>query len=100
ASAFNALEGVFDVIINATSASLGNDMPPVPATIFDTTTLAYDMMYADELTVFLQFAAKQGAIPRDGYGMLIEQAAESFFVWRGVRPDTGKAFPELRAAIK
>jgi shikimate dehydrogenase len=98
ASAFTALQGVFDVVINATSASLGNELPPVPAHVFGTTTLAYDMMYGNEPTVFLQFAKQQGAKTRDGFGMLIEQAAESFFVWRGVRPDTQKAFPELRAS--
>jgi shikimate dehydrogenase len=99
-SAFTALQGIFDVVINATSASLGNEMPPVPTSIFGPSTLAYDMMYGDALTVFLQFAAQQGAMTRDGFGMLIEQAAESFFVWRGVRPDTQKAFPALRAAPK
>jgi shikimate dehydrogenase len=95
---FAALQGVFDVVINATSASLGNEVPPVPANIFSTRTLAYDMMYANEPTVFLQFANAQGAAIRDGLGMLIEQAAEAFFVWRGVRPDTTKAFSDLRAA--
>jgi shikimate dehydrogenase len=99
-SAFTALQGVFDVVVNATSASLGNELPPVPASIFIPSTLAYDMMYGNALTVFLQFAAQQGARTRDGFGMLVEQAAQSFYVWRGVRPDTANAFPELRAVIK
>jgi len=97
---FTALHGVFDVVINATSASLGNEVPPVPAEIFSVNTLAYDMMYANEPTVFLQFARAQGAATRDGLGMLIEQAAEAFFVWRGVRPYTAKTFSDLRAATQ
>jgi shikimate dehydrogenase len=95
---FSTLRGAFDVVVNATSASLGNEMPPVPAEIFNAATLAYDMMYANKPTVFLQFAHVQGATIRDGLGMLIEQAAEAFFVWRGVRPDTTKTFADLRAA--
>lgn len=98
ASPFTALRGTFDVVINATSASLGNQLPPIPAAIFATTTLAYDMMYASEPTIFLKFAAQQGATIRDGVGMLIEQAAEAFYVWRGVRPDTAKTFSDWRVA--
>jgi shikimate dehydrogenase len=97
ASTFSALEGRFDVIINATSASLGGEMPPLAAGLFGPSTLAYDMMYGDAPTVFLQFAASQGAQTRDGLGMLIEQAAEAFLVWRGVRPDTAPLFAQLRA---
>lgn len=99
-SAFNALQGRFDVVVNATSASLGSELPPVPAGIFGPATLAYDMMYGKEPTVFLQFAAQQGAATRDGLGMLVEQAAESFYLWRGIRPDTARIFAELRAAIQ
>lgn len=97
--AFAALQGRFDVVINATSASLGNELPPVPAAIFGPATLAYDMMYGKEPTVFMNFARQQGATTRDGLGMLVEQAAESFYVWRGVRPETAKVFSELRAAL-
>ena len=97
ASTFTALDGVFDVVINATSASLGGEMPPLDAGLFGVSTLAYDMMYGDAPTVFLQFAAAQGAQTRDGLGMLIEQAAEAFLLWRGVRPETAPLFAQLRA---
>ena len=91
-SGYDALEGQYDVIINATSAGLQDTMPAVPAGIFGEGTLALDMVYADRPTVFMAFAAEQGACIRDGFGMLVEQAAESFFVWRGVRPDTASVF--------
>ena len=90
------LTGAFDVVINATSASLGNALPVIPSGAVNAATFAYDMMYGKEPTVFLQFAAQQGAAIRDGYGMLIEQAAESFFLWRGVRPDTAPVFADMR----
>jgi len=94
------LRGRFDIVINATSASLGNELPPVPAEIFGAETLAYDMMYGKQPTVFLKFAQQQGAAIRDGLGMLVEQAAESFYLWRGIRPETAGIFAELRAAIE
>ena len=96
ASEYQALDGVFDVIINATAASLEGDMPPIAAGLFGGATLAYDMMYSAQPTVFMQFALQQGATARDGLGMLIEQAAESFYVWRGVRPETAPVFAALR----
>ncbi|MDB5762747.1 MAG: aroE [Herminiimonas sp.] len=99
ASDFAALHGPFDIIINATSASLAADMPPISSALFDSGTLAYDMMYGREATVFMRFAMQHGATARDGLGMLVEQAAESFFVWRGVRPDTASVFAELRAKL-
>jgi len=95
-SAYSALRDEFDIIINATSAGLSNDMPPVPDTVFGKASLALDMVYGDRRTPFLDFAAQHGASVRDGFGMLVEQAAESFFVWRGVRPDTGPVFSALR----
>ncbi|HZS80041.1 MAG TPA: shikimate dehydrogenase [Herbaspirillum sp.] len=91
------LRGAFDVVINATSASLAADVPPLPAKVFLPTTLAYDMMYGKQPTVFMEFARRHGAIARDGLGMLIEQAAESFFLWRGVQPQTAEVFAALRA---
>lgn len=99
ASGFDALTGSFDVIINATSASLADDVPPIPATVFGTTSFAYDMMYGAAPTAFMRFAAQHGAAVRDGLGMLVEQAAESFFIWRGVRPDTAAVFSALRAQL-
>jgi shikimate dehydrogenase len=99
ASDFISLHGSFDIVINATSASLAADVPPIAPSAFGVNALAYDMMYGKEPTVFMRFAERSGAVPRDGLGMLVEQAAESFFVWRGVRPDTAPVFAELRARL-
>jgi len=88
----------FDLIINATSSGLSDEMPPLPTDIFAQGALAYDMMYGRE-TPFLKFARKQGAaVVADGLGMLVEQAAEAFFIWRGVRPDTAPVLARLREA--
>ena len=79
----------FDIVINATSSSLSDQLPPLPLDVFAPGALAYDMMYGKGLTPFLQFARSNGAAHlADGLGMLVEQAAESFFLWRGVRPQT------------
>ena len=99
AAEFTALQGVFDVIINATSASLDADVPPLPASVFSGATLAYDMMYGKQPTVFMEFAQRQGAVTRDGLGMLVEQAAEAFLLWRGVRPETSEVFHALRRQL-
>lgn len=86
----------FDIVINATSASLSGKLPPLPPGVFTAKSLAYDMVYGKELTPFLQFAQQQGATHlADGTGMLVEQAAESFFLWRGVRPDTAPVIAKL-----
>ncbi|HWT72975.1 MAG TPA: shikimate dehydrogenase [Oxalicibacterium sp.] len=98
-STFAALQGPFDIVINATAASLNADLPPIPADVFAEQSLAYDMMYGKAPTVFMQFAAAHGAQARDGLGMLVEQAAESFHLWRGVRPETAAVFAELRAQL-
>jgi shikimate dehydrogenase len=90
----------FDLIINATSASLSSDVPPLPITVFARHCLAYDMMYGNEATSFMKFAEQHGAKSRDGLGMLIEQAAEAFFIWRGVHPDTTPVFAELNQQRK
>jgi shikimate dehydrogenase len=95
-AAFEQLDQCFDVIINATSASLDSALPPLPDCVFGPETLAYDMMYAAQPTIFMQHAARQGAKVRDGLGMLIEQAAESFFIWRSVRPETASVYQWLR----
>ena len=88
AYAFDDLAGQqFDIVINATSAGLTDSQLPLPASIFAPGALAYDMMYG-RVTPFMAFAHQYGASVFDGLGMLIEQAAEAFYVWRGVRPDT------------
>jgi shikimate dehydrogenase len=89
----------FDVVINATSASLSGALPPVPAIAFCQDTLALDMMYGNKPTVFMEFAAAHGAATRDGLGMLVEQAAEAFALWRGVRPATGNILEEMRKQL-
>ncbi len=85
----------FDLIINATSAGLSDSEIPLPESIFAPGALAYDMMYGRE-TPFMKFAKAQGAQVADGLGMLVEQAAEAFFIWRGVRPDTAPVLAALR----
>jgi shikimate dehydrogenase len=96
ACGYDAIEGAFDLVINATAASLSAELPPVTGAIFAPGALALDMMYGKEPTVFLQFAASHGAQVRDGLGMLVEQAAEAFAVWRGVHPDTAQVLQSLR----
>jgi shikimate dehydrogenase len=104
ASSYTALAGSqFDCVINATSSSLADALPPLPrgenakrGEIFAPDALAYDMMYGKQ-SPFLLFAKEQGAARlADGLGMLVEQAAESFFLWRNVRPDTAPVIAKLR----
>lgn len=98
AQPYAALAGAqFDLVINATSAGLSGEMPPLPAGIFAAGALAYDMVYGRD-TPFLEYARSQGARTADGLGMLVEQAAESFFIWRGVRPQTAPVMRMLRGA--
>ena len=98
-----ALEGrSFDVVIHATGASVtGEAAPAWPVTIFAPGSFAYDLSYADEPTAFIRWARAHGAAgTADGLGMLVEQAAESFFVWRRVRPDTRPVLASLRASLR
>jgi shikimate dehydrogenase len=97
AYAFDDLQGQsFDVVINATSAGLSDSSLPLPAGIFAPGALAYDMMYGRE-TPFMVFARAHGAAQiADGLGMLVEQAAEAFMLWRGVRPQTAPVIAQLR----
>jgi shikimate dehydrogenase len=95
-SGFADIEGGFDVVINATSSSLAADVPPIPASVFHPGTLALDMMYGNKPTVFMDVAAGHGASVRDGLGMLVEQAAEAFALWRGVRPGTAQVLAAMR----
>ena len=90
----------FDLLINATSSSLNNALPDMPNNIQLNQTLTYDMMYGKMPTSFMKFATQHGATRvSDGLGMLVEQAAESFFVWRGVRPETKSVLIKMRAAL-
>lgn len=98
-SEFAELEDPFDIVINATAASLASEVPPISPRVFGAHTLAYDMMYGKEPTAFMRFATQHGAIARDGLGMLVEQAAESFYLWRDVRPETDAVFAELRERL-
>lgn len=101
ASSFAALAGQsFDVIINATAASLSDDVPPLPPGLYADGALAYDMMYGRGDTAFMATARTDGATRvADGLGMLVEQAAESFTLWRGIRPDSRAVLAELRRQI-
>lgn len=95
---FDDVEGSFDVIINGTSASLSGDLPPLSPSVISDTTVTYDMMYGSGLTVFNQWAHDLGAAKAiDGLGMLVEQAAEAFTLWRGERPQTAEVIVDLRA---
>jgi shikimate dehydrogenase len=88
----------FDLVINATSASLGGETPCLPERVFAPGSLAYDMMYGRGETPFLLLARTQGAERlADGLGMLVEQAAEAFRFWRGVLPDSAPVLAMLRA---
>lgn len=98
---FEALAGAqFDVVINGTSASLHGKLPALPDGLFTADALAYDMMYGARPTPFMVWAQTQGvARAADGLGMLVEQAAESFYLWRKVRPQTAPVLKALRAAM-
>src|SRR5574343_885906 len=90
----------FDIIINGTSTSLHDELPPIPHGVFAPDALAYDMVYSAGLTPFLKRAQQEKAgMLADGLGMLVEQAAESFFIWRGVKPETRRVMTILREVL-
>jgi shikimate dehydrogenase len=89
----------FDVVINASSSSLQGGSVPVAATVLRPGGLALDMMYGPAAEAFIQWAEQHGATGRDGLGMLVEQAAEAFTLWRGVRPQTAPVLALLRARL-
>ena len=94
------LQGPFDWIINGTAASLSGDLPPLPKGLVNQNTRCYDMMYSANTTVFNRWALDQGAAKADdGLGMLVEQAAESFSIWRGILPPTHDVLKALRAEL-
>ena len=90
----------YDVVVNGSATSLEGEAVPVPATVLRPGTLAVDMMYGPAAAPFLDWARAHGAVPRDGLGMLVEQAAESFTIWRGVRPPSGQVLGELRESLE
>ena len=90
----------FDIVVNATSASLKGELPPVPATVFGDDCLAYELAYGKGLTPFLRLAQNVGVNKvADGVGMLVEQAAEAFVWWRGVRPETRPLIDRLTVPL-
>lgn len=91
------LEGNFDVIVNASASSLAGAGVPVPASVLKPGALACDMMYGPAAAGFMAWAQDHGATPRDGLGMLVEQAAEAFELWRKVRPPSAQVLQEMRA---
>lgn len=99
---YEAIEDLkFDVVINATAASLQGDLPPLADTLLNDNASCYDMMYSAKPTPFMQWSTKQGAKKvLDGLGMLVEQAAESFYLWRGVKPETKVVIETLRKELQ
>lgn len=95
AARYEELQGTFDLVINATSTGLSGEPLAFPAAVIGKEALAYEMVYGRD-TAFLEAARAAGARASDGLGMLVEQAAESFFIWRGVRPATGSVLASLR----
>lgn len=100
ASGLTDVTGAFDVVVNGTATSLHGADVPVAASVLRAGTLAYDMMYGAAARGFLEWARAHGAVARDGLGMLVEQAAEAFLVFRGVRPPSAPVLAELRALIE
>jgi len=99
AVAFDALEGQnFDLVINGTAAGLGNEVPAIPDSVLHEHTVCYDMMYnIENATAFVEWALAHGAARAfDGLGMLVEQAAAAFEIWRGVNPDSAAVIQSLK----
>jgi shikimate dehydrogenase len=96
----NEVQQPFDLIINSTSASLTGELPTIPDSVISRSHNVYDMSYADKPTVFLQHAKKLGVLNTfDGLGMLVGQAAESFYLWTGFRPDVSPVIDKLRRSL-
>jgi len=99
AQELHTVAGDFDIVVNASASSLSGGMVPVAASVLKPGTLAIDMMYGPAAAGFLDWARAHRAVPRDGLGMLVEQAAEAFAIWRGVRPPAAQVLAELRALV-
>lgn len=99
AQELHTVAGDFDIVVNASASSLSGGAVPVAATVLKPGTLAIDMMYGPAAAGFLDWARAHRAVPRDGLGMLVEQAAEAFAIWRGVRPPAAQVLAELRALV-
>jgi shikimate dehydrogenase len=97
--ALDEVPGSFDVVVNATASSLAGDAVPVNASVLRPGGLAVDMMYGPAAAGFMAWAEAHGATARDGLGMLVEQAAEAFEIWRGVRPPSAQVLAEIRAEL-
>ena len=94
-------ERQFDLVINASSAGLSGEMPDLPATLLTERSCCYDMVYGAEPTPFMRWAAHHAAwAVADGLGMLVEQAAQSFYIWRHVRPETRPVINQIREAME
>jgi shikimate dehydrogenase len=99
AQELHTVAGDFDIVVNASASSLSGGAVPVAASVLKPGTLAVDMMYGPAAAGFLDWARAHRAVPRDGLGMLVEQAAEAFEIWRGVRPPAAQVLVELRALV-
>ena len=97
--ALPSIAGRFDIVVNATAASMSGSGVPFAASVLKPKALAIDMMYGPAAAGFVTWAQEHGATGRDGLGMLVEQAAEAFLVWRGVRPPSAPVLAELRATL-
>ena len=95
----DAIPGMFDIVVNATAASMSGSGVPFAASVLKPRALAIDLMYGPAAAGFIAWAQGNGAVARDGLGMLVEQAAEAFMVWRGIRPPSGQVLAELRATL-
>lgn len=96
----SSIDGGYDIVINGTSASLQGELPPLPDSIFRKSSCGYDMMYAAQATPFMTWSKKHGAENVfDGLGMLVEQAAESFYLWRKIRPETKPVILQIRKLL-
>lgn len=96
---FADIAGRFDIVINGSASSMTGEVPPLPAGVWDAGSLAYDMAYKKDPTAFVLAARQAGVgLAADGLGMVVEQGAECFFLWRGIRPDTAPVIAALRAA--